>query len=497
MITQNQSHDVIIVGSGYGGMLPAYQLTQAGFKVLLIERGKAWQRNMFRHSWSTEYLGDLFDISLSTSMKDIYRGSKIFGGGSVMNDKIHHRTPSEAFDFIDPDIKKRAWPSDVNRKILNPFYTQLEELLSIHQIAWEDVSRIGGNFARMFNDAGLTCDRNNFNVGSGCVHCGFCEAGCQFPAGKLNLVSEVFHLALDTGNLEVVLETSVKSVAPLRGGGYQVNCIQSDKSFDTPATSTYFAPKVILAAGPIGTVPLLFRSKSKLPKLSPALGKWISNNGDMNFILKTPDSYPDHLGYRSATSTGVMTYAFWDEYRITMHPGMAPIPVFAGVDARREGKLSWGLEHKHFVKDNVINRLIPINAMGVVPAEITMEIDHRGYPKIHHPRTKALQAHAKTLHRLMKGVCQTVGGELLITGIHGELFDMGGNHIIGGARMSEQKSTGVVNPSGEVFDYPGLYVSDASAIPGSLGINPAHTIGANAMRIGHELVKNEGGHLNE
>jgi len=493
MTIENQSFDVIIVGSGYGGLLPAYQLTQAGFKVLLIERGKAWQRNMFRHSWAPEYLGGLFDSASPLSMKDIYRGSKIFGGGSVMNDKVHHRTPSEAFSFVDPDTKRAAWPSNVHREALNPFYKQVEELLSIHQLSWEEVSRIGGNFARMFADAGLSCDRNNFNVGTGCVHCGFCEAGCQFPGGKLNLVSEVFHLALETGNLEVKVETSVKTVAPVRSGGYEVHCISSDKSYKAPATSTFTAPRVILAAGPIGTVPLLFRSKAHLPKLSSALGKWISNNGDMNFILRTPDSYPDHLGFRSATSTGVMTYAFWDEHHITMHPGMAPIPVFAGVDARREGGLAWGLEHKHFVKKNVVNRLIPVNAMGVVPAEIKMEIDHDGNAKIHHPRTKALEEHANILYRLMKGVCQTVGGELLITGIDGELFDMGGNHILGGARMSEQKSTGVVNPSGEVFDYPGLYVSDASSIPGSLGINPALTIGANAMRIGHELIRSVGG----
>ena len=47
-----------------------------------------------------------------------------------------------------------------------------------------------------------------------------------------------------------------------------------------------FANKVIVGAGPIGSVPLLLRSKRYLQNISPALGKYVSNNGDINFVLK-------------------------------------------------------------------------------------------------------------------------------------------------------------------------------------------------------------------
>ena len=41
----------------------------------------------------------------------------------------------------------------------------------------------------------------------------------------------------------------------------------------------------------------------------------------------------------------------------------------------------------------------------------------------------------------------------------------------------------MVDGDGEVFGYPGLYVSDGAAIPSSLSVNTSLTILANAERI--------------
>ena len=44
-------------------------------------------------------------------------------------------------------------------------------------------------------------------------------------------------------------------------------------------------------------------------------------------------------------------------------------------------------------------------------------------------------------------------------------------HQLGSCRMGESKRTGVCNAAGEVFGYPGLYVTDGAAIPSSLAVN--------------------------
>ena len=51
-------------------------------------------------------------------------------------------------------------------------------------------------------------------------------------------------------------------------------------------------------------------------------------------------------------------------------------------------------------------------------------------------------------------------------------------HILGGATMGDSIDTGVVDQHLEIFNYPGLYVIDGSAVPSNLGVNPSLTITA-------------------
>ncbi len=56
-------------------------------------------------------------------------------------------------------------------------------------------------------------------------------------------------------------------------------------------------------------------------------------------------------------------------------------------------------------------------------------------------------------------------------------------HQVGSCRMANSKSQGVCGADGEVFGYPGLFVTDGAAIPTSLAVNTSLTILANAERI--------------
>ena len=51
-------------------------------------------------------------------------------------------------------------------------------------------------------------------------------------------------------------------------------------------------------------------------------------------------------------------------------------------------------------------------------------------------------------------------------------------HILGGATMGRDITSGVVNDDFEIFNYPGLYVIDGSVVPSNLGVNPSLTITA-------------------
>jgi choline dehydrogenase-like flavoprotein len=56
-------------------------------------------------------------------------------------------------------------------------------------------------------------------------------------------------------------------------------------------------------------------------------------------------------------------------------------------------------------------------------------------------------------------------------------------HPMGTCRMGTDPESSVTDPDGQVWCHDGLYVADASAFPSSLGINPALTIAANALRV--------------
>jgi cholesterol oxidase len=51
-------------------------------------------------------------------------------------------------------------------------------------------------------------------------------------------------------------------------------------------------------------------------------------------------------------------------------------------------------------------------------------------------------------------------------------------HILGGCSMGTSAADGVIAPDHQVFNYPGLYVCDGSAISANLGVNPSLTITA-------------------
>jgi cholesterol oxidase len=55
-------------------------------------------------------------------------------------------------------------------------------------------------------------------------------------------------------------------------------------------------------------------------------------------------------------------------------------------------------------------------------------------------------------------------------------------HILGGACMGDSAETGVIDASHQVYNYPGLYVIDGSAISANPGVNPSLTITTLAER---------------
>jgi choline dehydrogenase-like flavoprotein len=82
-------------------------------------------------------------------------------------------------------------------------------------------------------------------------------------------------------------------------------------------------------------------------------------------------------------------------------------------------------------------------------------------------------------------LCAAIG-ESRVTGNYLGLFTA---HQMGTCRMGRDASSAVCDARGEVFGVRGLFIGDASAFPGSSGVNPMVTIMAMAHHTARRIVE--------
>jgi cholesterol oxidase len=95
----------------------------------------------------------------------------------------------------------------------------------------------------------------------------------------------------------------------------------------------------------------------------------------------------------------------------------------------------------------------------------------------------------RTLREITESFEPGLNGNLLLNPTWSAQKSLITVHPLGGCPMGDDESPGVVSTSGEVFNYPNLYVADGSIVPSAVGPNPSKTIGALAERIAEKLIE--------
>src|SRR5262249_20833666 len=115
---------------------------------------------------------------------------------------------------------------------------------------------------------------------AGCQMCGGCMLGCRHNA-KNTLDKNYLYLAEKLG-LEILPQTQVSSVKPDPSGGYRIDAQEWSGWFGKKKRH-FFADKVVMSGGVLGTVDLLLKMKqdpTALPNLSPRTGELIRTNSE-------------------------------------------------------------------------------------------------------------------------------------------------------------------------------------------------------------------------
>src|SRR4051794_28172589 len=170
--------DVCIVGSGFGGSITAFRLSElyraAGVdakNILVLERGARFKHTDFRQSMAIENLSKTYNLIQSSGGAgsliapgpngvQVVTASAV-GGGSNLYLAASIRSPRETFERrdhrADDGDDRRMWPKEISRRTLDPYYARAEKGLRVSRPTWKQVSKSGGLWAATLNAAGYTC----------------------------------------------------------------------------------------------------------------------------------------------------------------------------------------------------------------------------------------------------------------------------------------------------------------------------------------------------
>jgi cholesterol oxidase len=319
--------DAVVVGSGFGGSVTAARLAEAGWRVCVLERGKAYPPTSFPRSplglkhnfWDpSQGLHGMFDLWSFDGIDALCASG--LGGGSLIYANVFLRKDERW--FVKEDLATGGyedWP--VTRADLDPHYDRVEARVGVQELPFDQAPYSQIPKVRAYRSAAQRLQREGSlaqwllaplavtfaNDGSAavpgepileaepnlhgrtrttCRLCGECDIGCNYGA-KNTLDYNYLTDAWKAGS-ELRTRCEVRAFEPAEGGGYAVHYVNHDpvaegKPTDTAALAlnTITCKHLVLSAGTLGTTWLMLRNRAALPGLSDQLGAGFSGNGDL------------------------------------------------------------------------------------------------------------------------------------------------------------------------------------------------------------------------
>jgi choline dehydrogenase-like flavoprotein len=503
--------DICIVGAGAAGGILAYELSKAGFRVVVIEAGPFWdpQRDFASDELAMESLG-WQDTRLSAGKNPLSFGhnncGRGVGGGTVHFTGVFLRFHPSDFRVKSLDGVAEDWP--ISYQDLEPYYERLEKEIAVSgpkHFPWGAFSGpypyperepISAN-AQIFR---LGCE--NMGISSAvaplailsapfdgrppCINRGFCNQGCM-PNSKFSTLIQHIPRAIEQG-AEVLSDCMVTRVEMDKGGRVRGVTFVHDRK-------EYFqkAKLVILASFVIETPRLLLNSACPqfpegLANSSGLVGKYIMPHSSHDIFGK----FEEEIRFYKGTPVMATTQHFYETdssrgfvrgYSLHAH-GSRPVALARGL-AVKAG--IWGKDLYEIMRD--FNFFARITLVGEVLPQLnnsvtlSQEKDQYGLPRalVHFSYGQNdldLITHAvKTANQII----EAAGGKPAFV-----IPDTA--HLHGGTRMGNDPANSVVDQFCRSHDIPNLYICGAGVFVTSGGANPTETVMAIAARTADHII---------
>lgn len=538
------SYDVVVIGSGYGGGIAASRLSRAGWNVCLLERGREFLPGEFPDTNAEVNTESQFDTALGkvgnpTGLFNYHVNDDInvlvscgLGGTSLINANVALHPVPPVFTngawpqaFVDDIahgvaagyahahdmLRPRAYPQDGS-------YPPLDKTAAMHDIA----NKLGKTWYYTPINVAFEDGVNHVGVEQkACINCGDCVTGCNYRAKNTTQMNYLPD-AVNHG-AEIFTECNVEYIEKRADGRWLVHFQRTGTGQEEFGAPPMFveADIVVLAAGTLGSTEIMLRSKAKGLSVSPFVGQRFSGNGDVLGFGYNTDRKVEGIGYGvhspgSGYVAGPNIASIIDtrldtaDYRdgMSIEEGVIPgaladlMPAaFAAISAAIGHDTDGGIADRVREKARELESLLLGAYRGATANTLTyLVMSHdSGAGEMYLDGNKLRirwpgagdEDIIKRANAMLEKCTAALGGTYIESPIWTELFkkSLVSVHPLGGCIMGEDAASGVVNHKCQVFSgtsnddvHTGLYVMDGAVIPTALGVNPLLTISAVAER---------------
>jgi cholesterol oxidase len=515
-------YDAIVIGSGFGGAVSACRLAEAGYRVLVLERGRRWNAKGDKGGskyprqdgdpwWFSNEAPELWngwlDLRVFKHMA-VLSGAAV-GGGSLVYANISAVPAKSVFDA--------GWPPEITWDAMAPHFATVGRVMNVQPVPdnqWPKRMKLmheaanaigaGSRFQKMELAVSFDPDWNYdlpdpFNVKHSkpyinehgveqgrCVHLGNCDIGCDVEAR--HTLDRNYLAIAERHKAEVRPLHLVTGIEPT-DGGYKVSFDHLDDRRRKPGSAS--ARLVVVSAGSIGSTELLLHCRDvagTLANVSARLGYNWSSNGD----FLTPAFHETRVLEPTQGPTITSAINFLDGSRpdrksYWIQDGGFPnvvanwLMTATATDARVQAFLQ-------FVASAVrqfgpLENVMPWFAQGVDAANGTLRLKRRWW--LVGARNLDLDwdiaESAKVIEAIIathKELSKTTAGTALVPPSWTLDRYLITPHPLGGCNMAANPANGVVDHKGEVFGHRNLFVIDGAMVPEALGVNPSRSIAA-------------------
>lgn len=493
--------DVVVVGSGAGGAVFASELAEAGLKVVVLEKGGHYDRQEFDQREAT-MLPLLYEDGAARTTKD--------GGLSVLHASCVGGTTvvNNAICFEPPAFVLERWADEhgvvgLSPQALASAIDKVKFVLNVQPIRAGELNenaRLMKAGAEKLGMKGAAFQHNR----TGCTQSGFCMVGCSYDRKQSMLITYVPR-ALHFGAQLYPFATAERVVA----NGRRVESIEGTiRNHKTRQTYRFRArAKVFAIAGGAISTPLLLL-KSGVANASGMVGQ--------NLRLHPIAPAYAVFAHEVKAYEGIPQGYYVDQFlpgtgpeggflleSIFSHPGLAAATIQGIGDAMRRMMLRY-------------NHLAAAYVQVLDSGGGHVSVGDRGAPVIDYQLGAMDEARIRTGYKHLARVFLAAGAEqvqfphvdmpvirkedeidAVVDGLDlapCKLY-MYSAHQMGTCAMGADPRTHVLDSTLRAHDHDNLFVTDASAFPTAVGVNPQITIATLATHAARHVAESRATYL--